>query len=63
MAEVTLLNIKAVRGRVGVSRTTIYKLLAKGTFPKPTYPAPHMPRWRSDEIDKYIERLSVNRAA
>ena len=63
MAEVILLNISAVRARVGVSRTTIYKMLAKGTFPKPAYPAPHMPRWRSDEIEAYIERLSAARAA
>ena len=63
MPEVTLLTIKAVCTRTSLCRTTIYDLLAKGEFPKPTYPAPRAPRWRSDEIAAYIERLSGERAA
>ncbi len=58
-----LLNIKQVREQVGLSRTTIYELLAERKFPQPTYPAARAPRWRSDEIAAWIEKLSAERAA
>ena len=63
MPEVNLVNVKAVCARTGLSRTSIYDLMAAGRFPKPTYPAPRAPRWRSDEVTAWIERLSAERAA
>ena len=62
MTQISLLPIKAVRDRTGLGRTSIYKLLADGKFPRPTYPAPRAPRWRSDEIADWIERLSAERS-
>ena len=62
-SEVSLLPIRDVMRRVGLARVTIYSRMAKGAFPRPCYPAPRAPRWRSDEIADYIERLSAARAA
>ena len=60
-APVSLLKIGAVMQRSGLARVTIYKRMAAGTFPRPVYPAPRAPRWRSDEIASWIERLSAER--
>ena len=60
---VTLMKIGEVGERVGLSRPAIYALMKKGRFPLPCYPAPRAPRWRSDEIDAHIERLSAERNA
>ena len=61
MSAVNLMSIRAVCDRTGLCRTTIYKLLSSGGIPKPTYPVPRTPRWRSDEIDEWIEKLSAER--
>ena len=58
-----LLRIKAVCTMTGLGRTKVYELLADGKFPKPVYPTPRAPRWRSDEIAAWIESLSAARAA
>lgn len=60
---ISLLNISEVCRRVGLSRPSIYRLLKAGRLPQPTYPAQRAPRWRSDEIDEFIERVSAERAA
>ena len=60
--DVTLLNIRQVMARVNLSRPTVYSRMAKGHFPKPIYPTPRSPRWRSDEIAEWIETLSAERA-
>ena len=56
---VNLLRIRDVCARVGLCRTTIYDKMAAGSFPKPVYPAPGAPRWRSDTIAAYIEALGA----
>ena len=61
--DVILLNIKAVCARTGLGRTKVYELLTENKFPKPIYPAPRAPRWRSDEIADWIEHLTAARAA
>ena len=61
--EIILLHVREVCRRVGLSRPSIYKRMAVGAFPKPVYPTPRAPRWRSDEIAEYIENLSARRAA
>ena len=61
--DVILLKVREVMARVGLSRPSIYARMAAGAFPRPIYPAPRAPRWRSDEIAEWIERLSADRAA
>ena len=62
-ANVNLLTVKQVCERIGLSRTAVYEGVAAGRLPRPVYPTPRAPRWRSDEIDAHIERLSEARAA
>ena len=57
-----IVPIKQVCARVGMARHTVLKLIREGRFPRPLYPAPRMPRWRTDEIDEWLERLSTERA-
>ena len=62
MQHTTLLNIRDVADRLRVQRGTIYRLLSRdATFPKPVYIAPKVPRWRSDELAAYIDRMSAAR--
>lgn len=60
--DVTLLNIRQVMGRIGLSRPSVYSRMATGDFPRPVYPCKRAPRWRSDEIAEWIEALSAERA-
>ena len=62
-SEIVLLKVSDVMLRVGLSRPSIYARMAAGQFPRPVYPAPRAPRWRSDEVREWIERLSEERAA
>ena len=62
-AEVTLLHVAEVCRRVGLSRPMVYRKMKDGAFPRPTYPAPRAPRWRSDEVAAWIERISAERAS
>lgn len=58
-----LLRLKDVMRLVGLSRSTIYVRLAAGKFPAPVYPAPNLPRWRSDTLQEWIDGLSERQAA
>ena len=58
-----LMTIKQVSALTGFARHTLLRLAQRGTFPRPLYPAPRMPRWRTDEITEWLERLTVERAA
>ena len=60
-SEVSLLDVKAVSARTGLARVTVYKRMKAGDFPRPVYPAPRAPRWRSDEIQAWIESLTAER--
>ena len=60
---VNLLTVKQTAARLGLSRTAIYEGVAAGRLPRPVYPTPRAPRWRSDEIDAHIRKLSEARAA
>jgi len=56
----TLLRIRAVMSRVGLSRTTIYARIAAGAFPKPVSEG-GVSRWFESEIDEYIAGLKARR--
>ncbi len=45
----------------GIARATIYKKITDGTFPKPLKISPTCVRWRSDEIDRWVEKLTNER--
>ena len=60
---VSLLAAKAVCARVGLHRQRLYELMARDAFPSPIRIGPRIIRWRSDDIDRWIEQLSAARAA
>ena len=59
----TLLSIYQVMAKVGLSRVTVYRRVKLGKFPKPIYPVPRVPRWRSDTLQEWIDNLPTESAA
>lgn len=60
-----LLPMKEVKARVGLSTATVYRLMQRGTFPRPRKVGTKS-LWRSDEIEAWImarPALSQGRAA
>lgn len=58
----TLLSIRDVRARVGLSQATIYRLVAAGTFPRQHH-VHGRSLWRSDEVAAWIEGQTRPQAA
>ena len=50
----SLLRLADVRNLVGVSRSTIYKRVSEGSFPRPVRISERSVRWRLEEIEKWI---------
>lgn len=50
-----LLTAKEVVDYVGISRSTMYDFMAKGTFPKPVKLGARMARWRREDIINYCK--------
>mgnify|MGYP001493784399 CR=1 FL=1 len=58
-----LLRIRDVIERVGLSRSTIYRLAKRGAFPAPRHPAGvAVAVWSAAEVNSWISD-QVNRAA
>lgn len=54
MTDLYLLDLKSVCGMIGVSKSTLYKMIREGVFPKACQVAPNTVRWRSDEVATWI---------
>ena len=52
-----LLKLEHVIERVTQSKSTIYRGMSNGSFPRPVKLGSRMVRWLSDDIDKYLSRL------
>jgi prophage regulatory protein len=50
-----LVRLLEVKGRTGLSRTTIYRRMGAGTFPKAEPLSPGMIAWYENDIDAWIE--------
>ena len=50
------LKIQEVEARIGLGRTSIYKLIQEGTFPRPYKPTNYASRWSDLEISIWMER-------
>jgi len=50
------LRLKQVTLKVGLSRSQIYKLMAKGLFPEQTKIGPKISVWPEHTIDQWISR-------
>lgn len=49
-----LIRLPEVQHRVGLGRSTIYRWMAKGKFPKPVQLGGYSIAWAEDEIDTWI---------
>ena len=55
-----LLRLADVRERVPYSRSTIYKLISQGEFPKPISIGARAVAWVESDIDAWIEKRIQN---
>ena len=55
MATDYLIDRQEVERRVGLTRSTIYDAMRRGEFPLPLKVGPKAVRWRSSEIEAWVE--------
>lgn len=53
-----LLRLQQVIEQVALSKSTIYRNMDDGSFPRPLRLGSRMVRWLSDDIDNYLSHLS-----
>lgn len=53
-----LLKLAEVQQRTSLGRSTIYRMLDKGTFPQPMQVSGSMVRWREQDVEGWIEALT-----
>lgn len=49
-----LIRLPEVMSRVGLGRSTIYRWMSEGKFPKPVQLGGHAVAWAGDEVDEWI---------
>lgn len=52
-----LLSIKQVMAHVGLGKTSIYKRISAGTFPRPVKLSEQCVKWRSQDLAEWMRRL------
>ena len=52
-----LLKVQEVCEMLGVSRSTLTRMIDRGDFSKPLKPSPGTSRWPKQAVDDYIEVL------
>ena len=50
-----LIRLKEVQHRVGLGRSTIYRWMAEGEFPKPVPLGAHAVAWVESEVEEWID--------
>lgn len=53
----TILRLSAVKGRTGLSRSTIYARIKQGTFPSPIRLGARAIGWVERDIDNFLDQL------
>lgn len=59
----TMVSIKEVKRRTGVSVSTINRMVKKGRFPKPMRPSPRRIAWLARDLDELVRQLDEQRRA
>lgn len=54
-APSSILRIKAVMRRTGLTRPTLYRKIAQGTFPKQVRISSNCVGWREAEVDSWLQ--------
>jgi prophage regulatory protein len=55
-----LVRVKSVLAQVPLSRTTIYRMISAGTFPRPLQVTEHTVAWPQSTIDAWIAARPLN---
>ena len=55
-----LLRLKEVKMRVGLGRSTIYRWISEGNFPKPVKLGMQSVAWREDDIDYWVNARIID---
>ena len=55
MINYRLMPLQEVKDLVGLSRSAIYRNMREGRFPTPIKIGGGAVRWRSDEMEQYVE--------
>lgn len=50
-----IIRLKTVLARTGLSRSTMYRKIAEGTFPSQVKISIHGAGWRESAVDRWIE--------
>ncbi|MGL4236348.1 helix-turn-helix transcriptional regulator [Tabrizicola sp.] len=50
-----IIRLKTVVSRTGLSRSTIYRKIAEGTFPAQLRISIHGAGWRESDIDRWVD--------
>lgn len=58
-----ILRLREIIARTGLSRTTIYDYVSRGTFPAPIRLGPRAIGWLESEVHAWIEQRVAERAA
>jgi prophage regulatory protein len=59
-----IIRLPGVKHRTGLSRSSIYKKISEGTFPRQVRLGPRACGWIESEIDEWIrERIAKSRPA
>ena len=56
---VRVLRMRGVVRRVGLSRSTVDRLVRRGTFPRPIQLTPWAVGWRIEDIDRWVAERDV----
>lgn len=57
-----IVRLKTVLARTGLSRSTIYRKIAEGTFPRQVKISVHGAGWHESAIDRWIANPAAYRA-
>ena len=55
-----LLTVRDVARRLSISARTVWRWTALGLLPPPVHPHNRSTRWRTADIERYLERLSAH---
>ncbi|WP_104003202.1 helix-turn-helix transcriptional regulator [Marinobacterium lutimaris] len=58
-----ILRRREVEQRVGLSCSTLYRLMEKGDFPKPLKLTAHAVGWRASDVDRWLDSRCNDNAA
>ena len=54
-----LLTPRAVAARLSISERTLWRMVAQGRLPQPIRYTRKLVRWKTTDIDRYIQSLSA----